>query len=186
VAAVRIASAALWGRAVDTIGARPVLVLCSFGISIVPSFWLFTTPERILPIAIEATTAGFLWAGHGIAMTSLSIAISPRLTRPLYMAALASAGGIGFSTASLLAGQLAAALPQHFVVAGQGWTAIHVLFVLSAIGRFAAAVLSLRLQDPRARGGVPELVRMLRHRARALVPLGSSLRQAPECRGRLV
>src|SRR5262249_43780578 len=33
VAAVRIISAPLWGRAVDRFGARPVLVLCSFGIA---------------------------------------------------------------------------------------------------------------------------------------------------------
>ena len=63
--------------------------------------------------------------------------------------------------ASVLAGQLAAFVPAHFEVAGQWWTSIHILFLLSAVGRLLAAVLSLRLQDPGARGGVPELVRSL-------------------------
>ena len=40
VAVVRVATAPLWGHAVDRLGARPVLVLCSFGIAAVPALWL--------------------------------------------------------------------------------------------------------------------------------------------------
>ena len=60
VAALRIVSAPAWGRLVDTLGARPVLVVCSFGISIVPLIWLFVTPDRLWPIAIEAVVSGTL------------------------------------------------------------------------------------------------------------------------------
>ena len=169
VAIVRIASARLWGRAVDRIGARPVLICCSFGISVVPAIWLFPTPERLWPIAVEAVISGFLWGGHGIAALDLSIGLAPRTGRPFYLAAFATAGGIGFGIASVLAGQLATLAPAHFVLAGYGWTSIHILFFLSSLGRLVSAGLATRLHDPGARGGVPELMRSLSAPIRAAV-----------------
>jgi len=165
VAIVRITSARLWGHAVDRIGAGPVLVFCSFGISAVPLTWLFITPDRLWPIAFDAMFSGFLWAGHGIAAFDLSIGLAPRPARPFYLAAFATAGGLGFGVASMLAGQLAALFPPQFILAGEWWTSLHILFLLSAVGRLCAAVLSLRLEDPGARGTVRELVRALADRA---------------------
>jgi hypothetical protein len=64
----------------------------------------------------------------------------------------------------MLAGQLAALIPAHFDLAGEAWSNLHVLFLLSAVGRLASALLSLRLHDPGARGNVRELVRALADR----------------------
>jgi len=164
VAVVRIVSARLWGNVVDRIGAGPVLVFCSFGIAAVPLTWLFVTPERLWPIALDAVFAAFLWAGHGIAAFDLTIGLAPRASRPVYLATFATAGGLGFGVASILAGQLAALLPVHFVLGGEVWTNLHVLFFLSALGRLSGAGLSLRLYDPGARGDVPGLVRILADR----------------------
>ncbi|MEX2220053.1 MAG: MFS transporter [Phycisphaerales bacterium] len=164
VAAVRIASARFWGHAVDRIGAGPVLVFCSFGIAAVPLTWFVITPDRLWPIAFDAVFAGFLWAGHGIAAFDLTIGLAPRVSRPFYLAAFATAGGLGFGAGALLAGQLAALFPAHFVLAGEAWTSLHVLFLISAVGRLASAALSLRLHDPGARGDVPDLIRALNER----------------------
>ena len=165
VAAVRIASARFWGQTVDRIGAGPVLVLCSFGIASVPLTWFFVTPDRLWPIALDAVVAAFLWSGHNIAAFDLTIGLAPRGGRPLYLAAFATAGGLGFGLASVLAGQAAALMPTHFVMGGEAWTNLHVLFLLSALGRLGAAGLSLRLHDPGARGDVRELLRALADRA---------------------
>ena len=164
VAALRIASARLWGYAVDRIGAGPVLVFCSFGIAASPLTWLFVTPDRLWVIAFDAVFAGFLWAGHGIAAFDLSIGLAPRASRPVYLGAFATAGGLGFAAASMLAGQLTALFPAHFELAGEAWTNLHVLFLISAVGRLAAAALSLRLHDPGAQGDVRELIRALAER----------------------
>jgi hypothetical protein len=165
VAAVRIASARLWGHAVDRIGAGPVLVFCSFGIAAVPLTWFFITPDRLWPIAFDAVCAGFLWAGHGIAAFDLTIRLAPRASRPFYLGAFATAGGLGFGVASMLAGQLAGLFPAHFELAGEVWTNLHVLFLISAVGRLASAALSLRLHDPGAHGDVRELIRALAERS---------------------
>ena len=161
VAMMRIGSASLWGRAVDQVGARPVLVFCSFGISLVQTIWFLVTPDRLWPIALESMASGFLWAGHAIASTHLSIGLSPPAARPFYLAGFASAGGVGFAVSSVLAGQLAAMFPTQLTTGGVWLTNIHVLFGLSAIARFAAAIHSLRIDDPGARGGVPQLVEHL-------------------------
>jgi MFS family permease len=160
VAAVRVASASAWGRLVDAFGARPVLVVCSFGISVVPVIWLFITPTRLWPIAVEAVLAGALWGGHGIAAFDLSIGLAPRRGRPFYLAAFATAGGVGFAVTSALAGLLASALSTPVQVLGSPWLNVHVLFLLSALGRAGAAWLALRIDEPAARG-VPELMRAL-------------------------
>lgn len=150
-AAVRIASAPVWGRLVDAFGARPVLVVCSSGISVVPVMWLFITPDRLWPIAIEAVMAGALWGGHGIATMDLSIGLAPRRGRPFYLATFATAGGLGFAVTSALAGVLAYAIAAPVQVLGSAWLDVHVLFLLSALGRAAAARLATRIDEPAAR-----------------------------------
>lgn len=151
VALVRIASAPLWGRMVDRIGGRPVLQVCSAGIVLVPAIWLFATPHRLWPLALEAALAGALWGGHGIAAMDLTLGLSPRPQRAFYVAVFAAAGGVGFAVASVLAGALAWRLPSDFSVLGQPWTSLHLLFLLSSVGRALAAVLAWRIAERDAR-----------------------------------
>jgi MFS family permease len=158
VAAVRVASAPAWGRLVDAFGARPVLIVCSFGISVVPLIWLFITADRLWPIVIEAAVAGALWGGHGIAAFDLSIGLAPRRGRAFYLATFATASGLGFALTSVLAGGLAHALPAPVSVLGSRWLNVHVLFLLSAVGRAGAAWLALRIDEPAARGA-PAMLR---------------------------
>jgi len=160
IAALRIVSAPAWGRLVDTCGARPVLVVCSLGISAVPLVWLFVTPERWWPIAIEAIISGTLWGGHGIAGFDVMIGVSPRRARPFYLAVFSAGTGVGFAVSSVLAGLLAVVLSAPLHRAGSTWSEIHVLFLLSALGRAGAAFLALRIAEPAARG-IPDLARAL-------------------------
>ncbi|HET9490477.1 MAG TPA: MFS transporter [Methylomirabilota bacterium] len=158
VAVTRIAAAPAWGRAVDRLGARPVLILCSFGIAAVPAIWLFATPSFLWPLALEAVLAGILWGGHGIAAMDLTIHLSPRRERAFYVAVFAAAGGLGFAAASVVSGVLASQLPARFAMLGWTWTNLHVLFLLSAVARLVAAVAALRIEERNARG-VRDLLR---------------------------
>jgi len=170
VATVRIISAPLWGRAVDRLGARPVLVLCSFGIASVPAIWLFVTPAFLWPLALEAALAGALWGGHGIAAMDLTVKLSPGPERPFYLAMFAAASGLGFAVAAALAGLVASHLPVRFELLGEAWTNLHVLFLLSALARVVAAVPALRIQEPGAQDVRTFVKRTFNAAATALVP----------------
>ncbi len=150
VAVVRIAFLPLWGRALDRLGVRPVLIACSFGISLLPAVWLFPDPNFLWPIAIDAVLAGALWGGHNLASFALPLAFAPRAGRPYYLAAFAATGGMAFALATALGGAVLHALPAELAVLGRPLLSVQVLFLLSSVLRAAAALLSLRLEEDRA------------------------------------
>ena len=170
VATVRIISAPMWGRAVDHLGARPVLIFCSFGIAAVPAIWLFATPAFLWPLAIDVVLAGALWGGHGIATMDLTVKLSPGRERPFYLAMFAAASGLGFAIAGMLAGLLASALPERFDLFGETWNNLHVLFLLSALARVLAAAPALRIQEPGAQDVRTFVKRAVNVAATVLVP----------------
>jgi MFS family permease len=149
-ATARIVAAPLWGRAIDRLGARPVLATCSFGIAAIPLIWLFATPERLWPLAFDAIGAGVLWGGHGLATFSLPLSVTPKRGRPHYLAAFSLTSGVSFSVATALAGALAGALPTRFAVGGHPFFSLQVLFAVTVPLRLAAAFLALRIHEPAA------------------------------------
>jgi MFS family permease len=156
VALVRMVAAPVWGRLIDRLGARPVLIACSFAIGAVPLVWLFPTPDRLWPLALDCVLAGTLWSGHALAAFDLPLSITPKRERPFYLAALAMVTGVSYSVATVTGGLLVEALPDQFTFGGASWCDLHVMFALSALLRLSAAFASLRVREPDAKG-VPEL-----------------------------
>jgi MFS family permease len=151
-AAVRMLAAPLWGALIDRLGARPVMVACSFGIAGIPLMWLLPTETRLWPLAIDATLAGLFWSGHALAVFALPLALTRRRERPFYLAAFAAVGGLAFTGATALGGALASALPDRLALPGLTIHNLQVLFVLSGLLRFAAAFLTVHIHEPSARG----------------------------------
>jgi len=146
VALVRVFAAPLWGRAVDLWGARPVLVVSSLGIAVMPALWVLTGPDRLWPLAIDAVVAGVMWGGHAVASFDLPLGIAPAPKRSYYLALFAMASGIGFTLSTIVSGWAADAL----TVAAHG--DLRALFVVSALGRAACALIAARVHDPGASG----------------------------------
>jgi len=151
VSAVRIFAVPLWGRAIDRVGAKPVLVACSFGIVIIPLIWLLPTPDRLWPLAIDSVVSGLLWSGHALAAFALPLAVAPREGRSFYLGAFSAAGGLAFAVASAGGGLLATSMPANLLVFGQPMYGLQVLFVVSSVGRLGSAALALRIVEPGAR-----------------------------------
>src|SRR5262249_29296109 len=147
VAVGRIAAPPLWGRGVGRVGARPLLVLCSFGVTRGPVVWVLPPPPHLWAIALQALFSWVLLGGHRLSLVGLSVALAPRCGRPFYLAAFATAGGLGFAVVSVCAGLLASLLPARFALLGFSWTAIHILLMISALARAGAAVLAVRIQE---------------------------------------
>jgi hypothetical protein len=175
-AGARVLAAPLWGKALDRYGARPVLAACSFAAAFLPLVWLTTSPGFLWPIALDAIVGGVAWSGHGLASFSLPLSVAPRRDRPFYLATFAMAGGAAYAAATWGGGALAAALPRGLATLGRsGGHGLEVLFVLSALGRFASAFLALRVAEEGA-GTLGEL-----HRAAqgAVLRAGGFLRLVP-------
>ena len=150
VAGVRMLAAPLWGRLIDRLGTQPVLLACSLGISAIPYIWLFPTAGFLWPLLVDVVVAGVLWSGHGLAGFALPLSVAPRRGRPFYLAAFSTAGGLAYAAASALGGGVASLVPAEFTLGGHPWVNLHVLFVLSAVARLAAAFLALRIIEPGA------------------------------------
>lgn len=171
VAGVRILTAPLWGKLIDRVGAQPVLLACSVGISVIPVLWLLPSAGTLWPLLFDVLLAGSLWSGHGLAIFALPLTVAPRKGRPFYLAAFATAGGLAYSAAAAVGGAIAAALPQEFTLGGHLWVNLHVLFVLSSVARLGAGLLAARVPEP---GAAP--VRSLGEMMSRLLP---RLRPAP-------
>jgi MFS family permease len=151
-AAARVLAAPLWGRLIDRLGARPVLITCAFGISVIPLIWLFPTPDCLWPLIFDAVSAGVLWGGHNLAAFALPLTVTPRRGRPFYLATFAATSGLAFSLATAAGGALAGLLPVRMQLLGRPMERLQWLFAVSALLRFGAAFLALRIHEPEAAG----------------------------------
>jgi hypothetical protein len=86
------------------------------------------------------------------------------------VAVFGATSGLGFGAASVLAGLAAAALPARFDALGASWTAIHVLFLASAVARALAALTALQIEERDAHP-LGAVVRALAGHARASLTL---------------
>jgi len=128
-----------------------VLTACSYSLFVVPLIWLFPREGFLWPLAIEVIFSGSLWSGHALATFSLPLAMTPRKNRQFYLAAFATTGGLAFAVAATLGGLIVSALPPSFSLGGQSWHATHAVFLLSAVGRLGAAILTQRVAPAEAR-----------------------------------
>jgi MFS family permease len=155
----RVIASPFWGRLIDKVGARPVLVLTSFGICSLPFIWLFPAQGRLWPVFLDAFISGTLWSGHAVAIFSLPFAMAPAKGRPFYLAAFTATAGSFYALASTFGGAFAESLPSTFILLGKPWNNVHVLFFASFVFRLVAASLTLRLHEPES-SSVRETVRV--------------------------
>lgn len=120
-----------WGDRVDRQGARRMQILAMLTIPILPILWL--AAFAAWNILLVNLLGGALWAGYNLASFSLLLTIAPQQERARY-----SALHQIVVTASLAAGAAAGSV----VVTEWGYPAI---FIASAVGRFAAALLFIWL-----------------------------------------
>lgn len=144
-ATIRMVAAPLWGRAVDRIGARPVIVACSFGVSVLPLLWLTVRSDFLWPLMLDVAASGVLWGGQGVGLLALPLSVAPAALRSHFLAAFAAAGGIAFAVASTGAGALAGGIPPHFSLCGVSVVPFQLLLVISCVARLGASALATRI-----------------------------------------
>jgi MFS family permease len=149
-ALAKVASTSAWGQAVDRLGPKRVLMICTAGLTLSPFGWIACREGRLWPLAVEAVIGGVLLGGHSVASFALPLSVAPARERPFYLAAFAVAGGTAFAVTSSVGATVAeaAAAPIRF----------RLLLISSAVlrlGAFATAfglpcrqTLALASRDP--------------------------------------
>jgi MFS family permease len=142
----------IWGKVIDRIGNRPVLVVNLLGVSYLPLLWLFAGPGRLFPIWIDAALTGLCWPGFTLALFNLVLATAPEENRTAYLGMHSMVVGVSTFVASLVGGLIASRLGEmRLVVLGLAVLNFHVLFAVSAAARLALLPLALGLREERAR-----------------------------------
>lgn len=118
----------------DRWGARKLAIICGLLIPIVPLMWVFATAAW--NVIIINVLSGALWAGYNLGSFNYLLAVSPEERRARY--------GAMFQLTVTLSLALGAALGSLMVTLW-GYQSV---FLWSAIGRFAAAVLFVWLSNP--------------------------------------
>lgn len=136
VTALRVVTTPTWGRALDRLGARPVLVACSFGLASSSFVWLGASEGRAWVLLVDAVASGLLVGGQELAVFTLPLSAAPSEHRPLFAAVNVMVGGVAFGLASVAGGALAGAF------------ALPALLAVSSVLRVGAAGLALRLYEP--------------------------------------
>jgi len=138
-----------WGSVIDNFGCKPVIAFCSFGIVLVPLIWWLPRPDFLWIFVFEAIYSGALWTGFNLAIFNIPIVNSPKDKRIVYLAMFSVVTGLGFFIASLIGGVLAETLSHvRWHIGKQTGVNYHILFTASAVLRFSAALLALRLKEP--------------------------------------
>ena len=139
----------LWGPITDEFGTKRILTISSFGVSILPLFWLCTT--NIYFLLLVQCTGGFFWAGFNLAATSfLFDAVTPgkRARCTAYMSVMSSAGiFVGAYLGGLLVEPLKVlydTIQQQFPL---DWLLSHfqLLFIASSLSRIIVILTFIRL-----------------------------------------
>jgi MFS family permease len=134
---------------IDRLGSKPVLVFCAFGISIIPLIWLFPRAGHLWLLIPEDIYSGMLWTGFTLAAFNIPIANSPKESRTRYLAMFSVVTGLGFFVSSLIGGIIAQNLNQvRWQIGNQTIINYHIMFIITAVLRFAAAFLSLSFHEP--------------------------------------
>lgn len=141
-----------WGRMIDRVKSKPILVMNFVGITFLPIIWLFATPNFILPIWIDAFFSGAFWSGINLSLFNILLSLTEeKELKESYFAVFSTITGICGFFSSILGGLLAQLFVNFkFEFLGQTFVNFHLLFLGTSIFRFLSIALLRRVREKEA------------------------------------
>lgn len=167
---IRAAAYPVWGRLVDRLGKKPVMLIAGSMFVFGPLGWLLVTPELIWPGYLVTCISPLAWPGLEIAnfnfMLDLAETRKGKSGGTAYVAVNSIVVGVGGAISGLIGGVIAGAIPDFRVewVIDVPWmmgfeagaavviTYHGVLFFVSIGFRVGALIWASTLHEPRAAG----------------------------------
>ena len=148
----------MWGPISDTHGNRPVIVVSSWILALVPLLWIVARPgSYFLPVLLANAVSGAAMAGASLSQFNILIKLSPRAGRSMYIALFAAFTGLVGAAAPLAAGIAVRALHDFsFTILWFRVTNLQMLFLASSAIQVASILPALRIREPAA--GAPMAV----------------------------
>lgn len=133
----------LWGYIGDKFGNKPIIVISTAGVALLPLIWDFTTSKHLLMayliVTFINTASGVFWAGVGLGQFNLLIASTPMKNKSVYVGAWSAVVGLAGGVAPILSGILMTAFkPVHFIVSDILIGNYQIVFFINTIFRFVA------------------------------------------------
>lgn len=168
-----------WGRVIDRVGTRPVLLVNAAGICLLPFLWLLARPGFRAPVWIDAVWVGVVWTGFNLTALNVPLAIAPKRGGALFLGVFTALNGLAMGASCIAGGFIAAAMgPGPHDVLGMRLATYQVMFLATGVLRLMVLPLAFRLPDPRAKSLV-FLVAMVSTAVRQRLNTGWVLVSAP-------
>jgi MFS family permease len=145
----------VWGRFIDRLGTKPVLVVCTLVLSLGASSWIFVSRESWLAGYAAGMIATIMWPGIDLAnfnvLLGLSTAQEDSQQRGAHVAINSTVVALSGILSGVFGGVVAQRLENwHGTFLGQPLTFHGVLFLIASVVRIMAALWLIRLEDPGA------------------------------------
>jgi MFS family permease len=152
----------IWGRVMDRIGDRCVILATGTLIAFHVWFWVFAWQGFLWPLWIANVVGGFLWGGFNIAAFVLPQRLIGKEYQQQAYGFLGLLAGLGFALGSLFGGVLTTLIPQIlFQIGPFVFSHYQVVFILSSVGRLIAVlwISKMSLAVNRHPRTIPESIR---------------------------
>lgn len=145
----------VWGRFIDRLGRKPVLIVCTLLLALGSSSWIFVSHERWLAGYAVGMIATFMWPGVDLAnfnvLLGLSTAQEDSQQRGAHVAINSTVVALSGIASGLFGGVVAQTLQDwRGSLFGQPLTYHGVLFLIASALRLLAALWLFRFEEPGA------------------------------------
>jgi MFS family permease len=152
---VGVALLPAWGRVIDRVGTRPVLLANAVCIAAIPFLWLFARPGFLLPVWVDAVAVGVFWTGFNLTALNVPLAAAPKRGGFVFLGVFTALNGLAMGIACIVGGVAAQALgPGRHEVLGLSLATYQWVFLASGVMRLAVLPLAWKLPDPKRRSVV--------------------------------
>ena len=139
----------IWGPINDKLGSRPVIIVSTLMLSLIPILWIISTPDNYyIPVMAAHIASGAFMAGAGLSQFNILLKLSPKEGKSVFLALFAATTGFAGAVAPVAGGAVFNYLkPYTLNLSGLSISGFQLLFLFSAAMIALSILLALRIKE---------------------------------------